>query len=139
MNRRKTRAAYRISQNAKGHVEDTRPELFFDQFAAYNFPTFEVAKAIPVLLKDDEGLNFIFRPDRIVGGQVYVEIDGPYHRTPRQRVKTMWRDDLVVAHTQKRVLHIDSELLVAKKWWIYLAQKMVAFLLSKESVGHIYA
>jgi hypothetical protein len=121
-------------------VEDTKPELKWDEFAKENY--ISSFKPHSFWVYDEEGKGFEFRPDRgILGGSliVYIEIDGPYHRTPRQVQKTKWRDELITHKADCRVLHIDSELLLKEKYWLKLYQDLQKFLMLGKMVEHIYA
>ena len=124
--------------NAKG--TDTKPELAWDEFAKQNY--ISSFKPHSFRVYDEEARVVGYTPDRgILGGPllVYIEIDGPYHRTPRQVRKTEWRDELITHRGDCRILHIDSELLLKEKYWLKLYQEVQKFLILGKLVGHVYA
>ena len=132
--------------NAKG--TDTKPELAWDEFAKQNY--ISSFKPHSFWVYDEEAKGFEFTPDRGILGHpggdqrrgplpAYIEIDGPYHRTPRQVRKTEWRDELITHRGDCRILHIDSELLLKEKDWLKLYQEVQKFLILGKLVGHVYA
>jgi very-short-patch-repair endonuclease len=134
LNRRKTKAAYRIAQN-NTKAEDTAPERAFEELFAG-----KVIKPPPITITDPESvLIYDFKPDfQFIGTNVLVEIDGPYHRTKIQQRKTEWRDSRLLAMGY-RVLHIDTELLDVKEYHIEVAQCTAAFLNGTRLKEHLFA
>lgn len=117
-------------------LTDTEPELAFDEIATG--VGFEPTKPKPVNIRDDDGRAWTFRPDRLVD-DVYIEILGPYHFTPRQEAKTKWRSELIVKRTQKRLLLIDSPLLTDRTYHTYVAQELMKFVHGRERWKRLYS
>jgi very-short-patch-repair endonuclease len=129
MNSKKTRAAYRIKQNNMA-AEYTRPEVAFDSIFGNR-----VTKPFPILLPS----GWSACPDRqFIDTKILIEIDGEYHRTMKQESKGAWRDKQLEAMGY-RVLHIDAELLLVKKYHLYLRHKVEEFLKSDKPVDRVAA
>jgi hypothetical protein len=127
------RAAYKIKQrNTK--VENTAPEIEFGKlFAGLVIKPPSINIAI-----EGSQLFYSFNPDfQFIGTNLLVEIDGPYHRTKKQESKTRWRDSELFAKGY-RVLHIDSELLMRKKYHEGMIDKVMAFKKGDRQVEHLY-
>jgi hypothetical protein len=123
---KRTAAAYKIDQN-NVVAEYTRPEVAFDQIFGHR-----VTKPLPIEIVDDERSKWTLSPDRhFLGTNVLVQIDGVYHRTRRQEQKSKWEDE-ALNERGFRVLHIDSGLLMVKKYEAHIRQGVEAFLQSKE-------
>lgn len=119
---KKTSAASVIDRN-NTVAEFTRPEIAFDALFGNR-----VVKPLPIEIIDDERSKWSLSPDRMfIGTNVMVQIDGVYHRTRRQEQKSRWEDE---ALNEKgfRVLHIDSQLLMAKKYHPYVVDETESFL-----------
>ena len=107
------------------YAELTRPEVAFDSLFGHR-----VTKPLPVQIVDDEGAKWSISPDRtFIGTNVMVQIDGVYHRTRRQERKSAW-EDRALNEKGLRVLHIDSELLMVKKYNNHVVAETEAFLKS---------
>ena len=119
----KTAAASVISRN-NTVAEYNRPELAFKGLFGVR-----VDKPSPIVVAEDEdGSTHKLCPDFIfVGTNVLVAIDGPYHRTAYQQRKSKRQDEALNAKGF-RVLHIDSELLMVKKYHCYVVAEVEAFL-----------
>jgi hypothetical protein len=122
---KRTAAASVISKN--NVVADyTRPEVAFDVLFGNR-----VTKPLPLHVKEERS-EWSLSPDRMfIGTGVFVQIDGPYHRTVRQEAKSKWEDELF-NQNGFRVLHIDSGLLMVKRHHPHVLKETEAFLRSDE-------
>jgi len=123
---KRTAAASVISKN--NVVADyTRPEVAFDVLFGNR-----VTKPLPIDITDDDRGKWTLSPDRqMIGTNVLVQIDGPYHHTTRQEQKSKWEDELF-NQNGFRVLHIDSGLLMVKRYHPHVLKETEAFLRSDE-------
>lgn len=130
---KKTAASSVIDKN-NTTAEYTRPEIAFDHMFGNR-----VVKPLPIQIVDDEGSKWTLRPDRqFVGTVVLVQIDGVYHRTRRQQKKSEW-EDAALNENGFRVLHIDTELLMTKKYHPYVVDMTERFLKSSEPKRRLVA
>ena len=80
----------------------------------------------------DERSKWSLSPDRhFLNTNVLVQIDGVCHRTRRQEQKSKWEDELF-NQNGFRVLHIDSGLLMVKRYHPHVLKETEAFLRSDE-------
>ena len=129
---KKTAASFKIDQrNVSG--EYTRPEIAFDAMFGNR-----VTKPLPLHVKDERS-EWSLSPDRMfIGTNVFVQIDGPYHRTVRQEQKSKWEDGLF-NQNGFRVLHIDSGLLLPVQYRQYVRFEVEKFLKGTEPVRRLAA
>ena len=123
----KRTAAASIIDTNNTVAEFTRPEIAFDKLFGNR-----VTQPLGIQIVDDEGDRWTLRPDRqFIGTVVLVQIDGVYHRTRRQQKKSEWEDE---ALNEKgfHVLHIDTELLMTKRYHPYVVDMTEKFLKSVE-------
>lgn len=123
---KRTAAAFVIDKNNTA-AEFTRPEIIFDSLFGNR-----VMKPYPVPITDEDGKEWSFKPDRQFIGtsvlvEILVEIQGPYHRTKRQEQKTRWRNSQLLA-LGYRMLEIDTERLMVKKYHAQTVEQVEAFL-----------
>jgi hypothetical protein len=115
-------------------AEFTRPEIAFDALFGNR-----VVQPLSIQIVDNEGSRWTLRPDRqFVGTVVLVQIDGVYHRTRRQQKKSEW-EDRALNEKGFRVLHIDAELLMVKRYHSDVVKVVESFLLSTQPVKRLPA
>lgn len=132
MGKRTAAASVIDANNTLGEL--TRPEVAFDRLFGNR-----VIRPGRVEIVDDEGSKWSLSPDRqFVGTVVLVQIDGVYHRTRRQQRKSEW-EDRALNEKGFRVLHIDTELLMAKKYHPDVIKAVESFLLSAEPTRRLPA
>ena len=136
--RHKTAAAMKIEEN-NDTAEYNRPERAFERLFHGR-----VTKPDPIHIvtredfaeSDDE---YDFKPDfQFIWTNVLVPIQGPYHRTKRQQSKDRWRNSCLLA-LNYRVIEIDTELIMTKRYNAEMVAKVEAFLKGNRLSEHLYA
>ena len=124
----KNQVQHFITYFGNDKLSDTKPELALDRFA--EFYMIECDHTDLVTFYDEDGDRWDVTPDRLIridkAEPFYCHADGPHHWTPKFRAKDDWQDGQL-NKLGKKVLRIDSPVLLDEAFWPGLWKQMAAF------------